>query len=175
MPVYFISGKKDGLCEADDVVVSHTKKIPSFKKKYTIDRFVHGDFINPKGRKAEELMGYIIEALGGGGDDGDTGSEILRQLFARFDRNSNELLSRRELKNLHSEVCSACGDTSAQIKREASKLLADFDTNGDGQLSLEEFTKLSNSEYGTLTPAHLLFKKYDVRAEYNKLAVRELS
>jgi calmodulin len=63
-------------------------------------------------------------------------SDEMRSVFNSFDTDGNGVLDKNELKNAFKDFKGGLTD------EEVDALMAEADTNGDGQISFEEFVEL---------------------------------
>ena len=67
--------------------------------------------------------------------EADPQYQKLLKAFRLFDKDGNGDLDAKELRDL---LCRSSGDTQALTVEDAAQIIADFDENGDGKLSIEE-------------------------------------
>ena len=80
-----------------------------------------------------------------------TSSSILRKAFSTFDKDGNGKLNATELIGI---LTRSSGGTPLS-RAEAQAIIADFDTDADGHLDLEEFVKAFSGEVGVMGLVHV--------------------
>ena len=93
--------------------------------------------------------------------------------FNAFDDDKNGFLDRSELKNAIATV-----NEKLVTEKELDEIMSQFDTNSDGKLSLEEFTKLCDDDRlklkKRLSKSRFGFKKVPVSTEEEQEAVEKI-
>ncbi len=80
-----------------------------------------------------------------------TSSDILRKAFSTFDKDGNGKLSATELIG----ILTRSGGGTPLSRADAQAIIADFDTDADGHLDLEEFVKAFSGEVGVMGLVHV--------------------